>query len=85
VGQLGHFTRALVHPLAGWDGATARTIVGYVLPLVAVQALQYVRGQLDFMGLPPLPAPARWVLYSVLIYFVLFHGGQPESFIYFQF
>jgi hypothetical protein len=47
--------------------------------------VQYLSGRLDFLSFRWLPAEARVVCYSVFAYFVIFRGGVPQSFIYFQF
>jgi alginate O-acetyltransferase complex protein AlgI len=83
--QIRVMTRALMHPLAGFDSSLALRVCCFALPLVLVQIVQYVRGKLNFLDLKWLPGEARVVFYAVSAYFVFFLGGQPAAFIYFQF
>lgn len=78
-------TRSLADPLGGYDPELAWRLAPFVLPLLAVQWVQYLSGRLDFLSFRWLPAEARVVCYSVFAYFVIFRGGVPQSFIYFQF
>ena len=83
--QIGQMTLALMHPFAGFDPEFAGRVALLVSPLIVVQIIQYTTKQLDFLDFTWLPAEARVVTYAVFTYFVLFLGGQPRSFIYFQF
>ncbi len=83
--QIVHMTRLLAHPLAGYDRTLFLTVVGFASPLILVQLFQYLRGRLNFLDFAWLPVEARFALYSIAAYFVFFLGGQPMSFIYFQF
>ena len=47
------------------------------------QAIQFLSKKLEFLA--GVPSQVRVVVYSVFAYFVLFLGGQPQAFIYFQF
>jgi hypothetical protein len=66
-----------------WD--LARQIALFSSPLVVVQLIQFASGKLEFLSFRWIPAEARVAAYSVMSYFVLFRGGAPQSFIYFQF
>jgi alginate O-acetyltransferase complex protein AlgI len=78
-------TRAVADPWTGYDPALLWQLAPFVVPLVVVEALQYGSGRLDFLSFRWVPAELRVACYSVFSYFVLFRGGQPQSFIYFQF
>jgi alginate O-acetyltransferase complex protein AlgI len=83
--QIKNMTIALLHPLNGFDEQVALRLLLISAPLVVVQIIQYTSKRLDFLAFPWVPATARAVCYSVLTYFVLFRGGTPQAFIYFQF
>jgi alginate O-acetyltransferase complex protein AlgI len=83
--QIRVMSYALLHPLSGFDSSLALHVIGYALPLVVIQVIQYARGKLNFLDLNWLPGEARAVIYAVSAYFVFFLGGQPKAFIYFQF
>ena len=59
--------------------------VSHGAPLLAVQFLQWNTRDLYFTRHLRLGPPARVVGYAVLAYCSLFLGGQPQSFVYFQF
>jgi hypothetical protein len=83
--QIVSMTRALAHPFDAIDGSLALKVLGFASPLILVQIVQYVRGKLDFLDFAWMPIEGRAVLYTLATYCVLFLGGQPASFIYFQF
>lgn len=83
--QLASFTAAMAHPLDGWNPAQATLVGLYALPLVAVQFLQFFSGRLFWLSFDWMPAELRSAVYAALLYATLFAGGQPQSFIYFQF
>jgi len=78
-------TGSLLQPMAGYDPALIGQILPYILPLMLVQLVQHLSGRLDFLSFRWMPAEVRVVCYSVFAYFVIFRGGLPQSFIYFQF
>jgi len=82
--QIFGMTASLFRP---WqvDWTLAQQLLPYALPLIVVQVFQYLTGKLHFLDWPHLPAEVRVVVYSVFLYCVLFRGGMPQSFIYFQF
>ena len=84
-GQIGQMTAALAHPLRGWDPHLTLKVLAYTAPLLVVQMVQKASGKLNFLDFRWFPAEGRVVLYAVAAYFVFFLGGQPMSFIYFQF
>lgn len=54
-------------------------------PLLVVQCIQGLSGKLSFLDFRWIPAELRAAVYSTFVYFILFHGGPPRAFIYFQF
>ncbi len=83
-GQLADMLASLAHP-SGFDLPLAWKIFSYALPLILVQMVQYTTKTLKFIQWSWFTPEVRALAYSVLLYFVLFRGGRPESFIYFQF
>jgi alginate O-acetyltransferase complex protein AlgI len=83
--QIGAMTSTMLHPFTGYDPALALRLLGYASPLILVQLFQFVRGKLNFLDFAWLPIEGRAAFYAVAAYFVFFLGGQPMSFIYFQF
>ncbi|HEU0119518.1 MAG TPA: MBOAT family O-acyltransferase [Bryobacteraceae bacterium] len=79
------FSRAMAHPLEGWANLDPLSVFLFSLPLILVQCVQYFSRQLFWLHFPWLPAEARSAVYAALLYATLFAGGQPQSFIYFQF
>jgi hypothetical protein len=53
--------------------------------LVAVQLLQWRSGELQFGRIAWIPVPVKVVAYALMVYAILFLGGVPQSFVYFQF
>jgi alginate O-acetyltransferase complex protein AlgI len=82
--QIQQMTGSLFAPFT-FDPAPLNLLACYALPLVAVQLFQFLSGKLDFLEWNWFPWPARTVVYSVMVYLVLFRGGVQQSFIYFQF
>jgi len=78
-------TAKLSSPLEGFDLATLNTVAVYAVPIFVVQAVEFRAGQLDLFSVWRIPAELRAVCYGVITYLVLFRGGLPQSFIYFQF
>jgi alginate O-acetyltransferase complex protein AlgI len=83
--QIRYMTGALFRPFEGFDGALALQVFLVSLPLLIVELIQFFTRNLDFLSFRWIPAEAKVVCYSVFLYFVLFRGGQPQAFIYFQF
>jgi hypothetical protein len=83
--QVGVMTRSLLQP--GWpeNWSALAQVLALAAPLLLVQVLQRWSGRLDFLSFPFLPVEARVAAYATLVYFLVFHGGQPQAFIYFQF
>jgi len=85
LGQVVSFTGALARPWEGWNSDLAWKIALFTAPLAAVQLLQHASGRLHWLSFPWLPVELRAAVYAALVYAVVFAGGQPQSFIYFQF
>jgi alginate O-acetyltransferase complex protein AlgI len=83
--QLSVMTAALARPFGQIDVALASRLLVLIAPLLAVQMIQWITKQSDFLAFRWSCAEARTVCYAVLVYLVLFCGGEPRSFIYFQF
>ncbi|MFM2053988.1 MAG: hypothetical protein RL456_2025 [Pseudomonadota bacterium] len=83
--QVATMTAALLRPDSGPDWAALGEIARLVAPLLAVQLVQWNTRDLYFTRHLRLGPPARVVGYAVLAYCSLFLGGQPQSFVYFQF
>ena len=83
--EVRRMTVKLTSPLEGFDMTTLNTVAVYALPLFVVQALELRTGQLNLFNAWRIPAEFRVVCYGVITYLVVFRGGLPQSFIYFQF
>jgi alginate O-acetyltransferase complex protein AlgI len=83
--QIATMTGALTHPLAGLDWALAARLALFASPLVIAQLIQYRTGKLSFLDFSWVRAEVRTAIYAALAYCVLFLGGAPQAFIYFQF
>ena len=83
--QIAVMTASLRHPLAGVDKTLAVPVLAYSLPIWGVLAWQYARGKLQVLQSRWITSEMQVAVYAVAVYFVLFLGGQPKSFIYFQF
>ena len=59
------------------------SLLGYAAILVVVQMIQYTRHTALIREQASLPV--RGVVYGILVYLMVLHGGVSESFIYFQF
>lgn len=83
--QIASMTTALL--VGPWtiDPAVATQILLYSSPLILIQLVQYLSGRLDFLSFAWIPTELRVVAYAAFTYFVVFRGGAPQSFIYFQF
>lgn len=83
--QIAVMTRALVHPLTGSDTELTLRLAGFALPLVAVQVWKRVRSRMRIPGPRWMMPEIRVVAYALAVYLILFVGGEPKSFLYFQF
>jgi D-alanyl-lipoteichoic acid acyltransferase DltB (MBOAT superfamily) len=78
-------TRTLLHRWGTFDHATLKYLVWIVSPLAAVETARFCAAKLQIPVFTRVPVELRVSAYSVLVYMILFLGGQPRSFIYFQF
>ena len=83
--QVFAMSRSLAHPLQGLDAGRLGQVALFVAPLVAIQLLQWRSGELQFGRIAWIPAPVKVVAYALMVYAILFVGGVPQSFVYFQF
>ncbi len=60
-------------------------LVYYLLPLILVEAGQYMASRDQWARLRQIPVPVRAVAYTVMVYLFTVHGAAAQSFIYFQF
>lgn len=58
-------------------------LMGYLVVLLVVQGIQLAKGQLFILDRAPIAL--KGVVYGVLFYLTVLHGGTSNSFIYFQF
>jgi alginate O-acetyltransferase complex protein AlgI len=85
VAQLSDMTAALSHPLQNFDTALAGQVLLTVFPLLLAQLIRSIAALLPALRTGWQWPEVRAVAYGLLLYLVLFRGGRPESFIYFQF
>ena len=83
--QIKGMTLALFSPYEAHDPAMLTTVLGYGGLLMAIETVLYLSKKRDFLDFRWMPIEARVVCYSLVAYLCLFRGGQPQSFIYFQF
>ena len=85
VGQVADFVHLMATQFSP-DPAALRSLgalLGYASILVVVQMIQYTRHTASILEQASLPV--RGVVYGVLFYLMVLHGGVSDSFIYFQF
>jgi alginate O-acetyltransferase complex protein AlgI len=83
--QIANMTGSLLTPWQGFPVDSALKVLLYASPLILVQLIQYFTKKLEFLNFEWIPAEAKVALYAAFAYLVLFRGGQPQAFIYFQF
>jgi alginate O-acetyltransferase complex protein AlgI len=83
--QVVNMTAALRDPLQGIDWHAMSKVTAIIAPLVLVQVIQFRTNSLYFLNPLKTPVWVRVVAYAVMAYLVLFLGGRPQSFVYFQF
>ena len=83
--QIVTITRALAHPMTGVDWSIAARLAAFAAPLLLAQAVQYGTGKLFFLDFRWARPEVRTAIYAALSYCILFLGGTPQAFIYFQF
>ena len=83
--QISVMTEALFLNWGSCDSEQLNTVLFFSAPLWLVQFLEFKFGALDLFERLRVRAELRVFCYSVITYLVLFRGGVPQSFIYFQF
>jgi D-alanyl-lipoteichoic acid acyltransferase DltB (MBOAT superfamily) len=67
------------------DWPLVTRLMTLIAPLLVVQCIQRISGKLEFLDFRWIPAEVRAAVYAALVYCILFRGGPPRAFIYFQF
>ncbi len=83
--QVFAMSRSLAHPMQGLEWGRLGRVGLVVAPLLAIQLLQWRSGELQFGRIAWIPAPLKVIAYALMVYAILFLGGAPQSFVYFQF
>lgn len=83
--QVVAMTASLTQPLQEIDWNSMTRVTWIIAPLLLVQIVQARSGELFFMKLPAITPSMRVIAYSLMFYMTVFLGGQPQSFVYFQF
>ena len=83
--QLVAMTISLNHPLMGIDWRAMAEVTLLIAPLILVQIIQARTHEMFFMKLVGVPVFAKIIACSFMLYLIVFMGGQPQSFVYFQF
>lgn len=85
IDQIVQMTASLAHPLNGMDWVSLQKVGLIISPLLLVQVIQLRSGSLYFLDPAKVSASTRTIVYASMAYLTLFQGGQPQSFVYFQF
>ncbi len=83
--QIVTMTTSLAQPLVGIPIDALRQVLVLIAPLIVVQIIQYNSERLEFHRLKWLPKTACAVIYALMLYSIVFLGGTPQAFVYFQF
>lgn len=83
--QIVTMTTSLAQPLARMPIDTLRQVLMLIAPLIVVQVIQYNSERLEFHRLKWLPKSACSAIYALMLYAIVFLGGTPQAFVYFQF
>lgn len=83
--QVAQLTLTLLQPTGAMDWTGLGPVARLVAPLVLVQLIQWRNRDLYFARHLWSGPPARVISYAAMAYTCLFLGGQPQSFVYFQF
>lgn len=78
-------TASLFQPWHVYDESLVTPVLFFGGLLMAIETLLFVTNRADFLNFNWIPAEARVVCYSLIVYLCLFRGGEQQSFIYFQF
>jgi alginate O-acetyltransferase complex protein AlgI len=83
--QIVSMTKSLANPLDGIPLDSLQKVLIFCAPLLVVQLVQYNSGRLEFNRLAWFPKSAYSVIYALMVYCIVFLGGTPQAFVYFQF
>jgi D-alanyl-lipoteichoic acid acyltransferase DltB (MBOAT superfamily) len=83
--QIASMTASLASPLQDLPTQALAQVLWLTLPLACVQGVQFASGRLEFHRLPAIPRPLMAVAYGAMLYAIVFLGGEPQAFVYFQF
>jgi len=83
--QVLSMTAALLDPLTDLPSDLLFRVMVLVAPLVLVQLVQYNVRRLEFWRVAWMSRTSLAVVYSALLYCILFLGASPQAFVYFQF
>jgi alginate O-acetyltransferase complex protein AlgI len=83
--QISEMTAGLVQPITGMNWTHLGTILSLALPLIAVQIVQQQKNEPIIFRWIGVPTVAKVIFYSTCLYGILFLGGDPKTFVYFQF
>lgn len=78
-------TASLFQPWQVYDEELLLPVLFFGGLLMAIETLLFLTNRADFLNFRWIPAEARVVCYSLIVYLCLFRGGEQQSFIYFQF
>jgi alginate O-acetyltransferase complex protein AlgI len=83
--QVMEMSIALLNPLEGIQWDLVKQVALIISPLLLVQIIQLRSGVLFFTQPKKFPRFLAVIAYTLMIYLSVFHGGQPQAFVYFQF
>jgi alginate O-acetyltransferase complex protein AlgI len=83
--QVMEMSIALLNPLEGIQWDLVKQVALIISPLLLVQIIQLRSGVLFFTQPKTFPRFLAVIAYTLMIYLSVFHGGQPQAFVYFQF
>jgi alginate O-acetyltransferase complex protein AlgI len=83
--QISRMTISLASPFAQMNMDHLGKIFLLIAPLIAVQVIQYSKNELIIFRWSGVPVLLKVIFYSACLYAMLFLGGNPQSFVYFQF
>lgn len=82
LGEAGRVLGAVLQPHGLSRASSLGLFASFLLPLVALEVTQVLCKRTDIYRDTRIPAWLRVVLYSILLYFVAFHGARAQSFVY---
>jgi len=85
VPQIAGMVQAIFTMRGATDWGLALPLLGFVAPLLVIEAFQLSAGREEIHRSARVPLPIKSAVLAVLTYLFVFHGASAESFIYFQF